>query len=117
MGLKLASTQENSRGGDRCYSPGECKHIPHGLEQAPPFFASSRKEGFSLYRREIPACVLLRQEKCGRNNSKPDVPVPVVWVVPVPGGAAQIPVVIVECAAAQNTPLPLGLSPKNIFFM
>jgi hypothetical protein len=44
----------------------------------------------------------------GRRNTKTDVVVGIVWIVPVAVRTAGIPMIIVERAAAQNT-IPLDV--------
>jgi hypothetical protein len=50
----------------------------------------------------------------GRHNSKSDIPVPVVRIVPVAGGAPHILFIIVERATTQNAAPFLSL-PLNAY--
>ena len=48
-------------------------------------------------------------EKRRHYNTKPDIPVPVVGIVPVAIGTADVPLIIVERAAPQHPKVLLGL--------
>jgi hypothetical protein len=80
-----------------------------GREQTPLFFASARKGGSPIgqFRQDHRSCC----ENCGRRHPKPNIPVPVVRIVPVANRTAHIVRIVVESAAAQHTAY-LSLPPQ-----